>query len=200
MKENTFTCPQCSGHHFGTSLDTAEDEFGSVADVTITEHQCHDQYLTGCRWRGQWPPVAAPAPAPTTTEPCNVCDKGLPSVVAIGGKHYCAACLEADRRQAPAAPLRCHPAAADAVLAALLEVLSCSKSLISASLHQRCAAVAAEAMQPILSATELKQNTFSLSIWLGESLHAALDRAPLDAVQDAELLLGALRLHLEANR
>lgn len=154
-----FACPQCGGHHFGTSLDTEKNASGGVTKVTITEHQCHDQFKTGCRWRGQWPP-------------------------------------------APAAPLRCHPAAADAVLAALVAIdyaLTDPDASI-ASAHMKASRAIAAAQQPILSIDALKENTFTLSIWLGEAMRSAKQRDPVDAVRDAELLLGALKLHLEANR
>lgn len=65
-----FICPQCGGKHFGTSLGTAEDEFGTVTDVTITEHQCHDEFKTGCKWRGKYP-VTTAVESPPSKHPAH---------------------------------------------------------------------------------------------------------------------------------
>lgn len=52
---------------------------------------------------------------------------------------------------------------------------------------------------PVVPAEELLGD-FTVSFWLQDALRSARQRDPVDAVRDAELLLGALRLHLEVNR
>lgn len=44
-----FTCPDCGGHHFGSTLKDRANGFG-----LITERQCHDEYGKGCHWSGPY--------------------------------------------------------------------------------------------------------------------------------------------------
>lgn len=99
-----------------------------------------------------------------------------------------------------AAVPHCHPAAADAVLAALVTLEEATRdpeaSIAAASLLARRAI--SDAALPIPSAETMAVCHFSLSFWLQDALKASQKRDPLDAVRDAELLLGALRLRLDA--
>jgi hypothetical protein len=43
-KWNPFTCPACGGHHHGSELND---------ELEVINHVCHDEYKTGCKWKGR---------------------------------------------------------------------------------------------------------------------------------------------------
>lgn len=46
-----FACPQCGGEYFGRDSERVDGRIFFLRTV-----RCHDQFNSGCQWRGEWPP------------------------------------------------------------------------------------------------------------------------------------------------
>lgn len=94
----------------------------------------------------------------------------------------------------------CHPSAADAVLEALAAIVDDYHERVTFCNDADPLIIAAEAAiasarRPSIGAQMLLWDPY-ISEWLMHAISEQLNRDPIDAVRDAELLLGAIKLRL----
>lgn len=92
----------------------------------------------------------------------------------------------------------CHPSAADAVLEALVAITDQLDDAIAVEAQEQGLEAIRAARRPAPDANALLFDPCTHD-WLRNALVRQLDRDPLDAVRDTELLLGALKLRLVAS-